>query len=166
MLCEHFIIISDNSYYVRSQCMRDFECHRARFVNSRSHDSKSVRSFSRKINFFSTYERIFSWIYHFWRDSNHFATNIQSTNESQKEENRDTSTTLEIISIQIHSRRIDFDIVHEICYVDVLREVCNSFSLWRRYQVSWFDDWQVNHHEQMFHMWWIKSYLKKVFECQ
>ena len=97
--------------------------------------------------------------------SNHFATNIQSTNESQKKEDRDTSTTFEIISIQIHLRRFDFDIVHEVCYVDAFREVCNLFSFWRQYQVSWFDDWQVDRHEQVFHMWWIKSYLKKMFEC-
>ena len=31
MLCVHFIIISDNSYYVRSQYMRDFECHKTKF---------------------------------------------------------------------------------------------------------------------------------------
>ena len=61
--------------------------------------------------------------------------------------------------------RIYFDIVHEIYYVDALREVCNLFSLWRWYQISWFDDWQVDRHKQVFLIWWIKSYLKKVFEC-
>ena len=56
----------------------------------------------------------------------------------KKRENRRTSTTFEIILFQVHFRCFDFDIVHEICYVDFFREVCNSFSLWCRYEISWF----------------------------
>ena len=102
---------------------------------------------SRSRNWWKRYSEIWKrlWVYilvslSFLTTFESSCKNIQSTNESQKRENRNTSTTLEIISIQIHFRDFDFDIVHKVCYVDVLREVCNSLSLWCRYKVSWFDD--------------------------